>query len=184
VADGCSACLRSNCTAAMNNCLANVDCRRSLDAYAKCLPSSCVDDGDHCAEGISDVDLGLCMKAKCSTPCGGGAAVSRCELYCACMKNDCPSQFAGPLRGTDASCLSACGGLHERDIDCRWKHCEFAGATNSTATHCPHATGENDVCNSVPKVDRHVCLTGTESGYPCMAASECCSGKCPAMFCN
>jgi hypothetical protein len=187
VAQDCSACLKTNCTVSMTACLGDSECRRSLDAYGKCLTASCVDTGNRCAEGnISNQDIALCTIQKCSSECGAGRLVSRCELYCACMKSSCGTDFGASLGGTDEKCLTACLALRtERDVDCRWSHCEYAALPNGASTHCPHAIAvPDDVCNVGITTKPTTCLTKKETGFPCQVPSECCTQSCRVGVCE
>jgi hypothetical protein len=192
---GCSACLMASCTTAATDCLGNSECRRSLDAYATCLPADCKDSMNHCAEtylvtAASQTyhyaeQLAGCMFDHCSALCTVGPLVSKCELYCACMQSFCSQDFASTLGGTTAQCLTNCGKLTEGDANCRWSHCEYARL--SAVTHCPHAIAYPiDVCNAVEPAQRHVCAAGRESGYPCDPGqdSECCSSHCIGSVCQ
>jgi hypothetical protein len=184
VATDCSACLKANCTASISECLGDSECRRSLEAYAKCLPASCIDPGTCAEKKISNLDLGLCLVEKCPTECRKGRIISRCETYCACMKNACATDFGAALGGDDG-CMASCAGLRtERDVYCRWTHCEYA--VKDPALHCPHAIGTNDICNAVAPDKRSVCpgLSGSESGFPCQLPSDCCSKTCSASVCQ
>jgi len=187
VAMGCGDCLRGNCPAAIDACLADPICRVDLDNYGKCLPEGCVDDAKTtCAESFTNAHpaVGLCMfgEKMCSPACGKGT-VDRCELYCGCMPGSCVDAF-GVLGNSRASCMVACSQLQERDKNCRWNHCEFAGVNAAAgARHCPHAlptTMLDDVCNGAPPPKAGTCLAGAEPGFPCHENKECCHNECPS----
>jgi hypothetical protein len=167
----------------MSACLADTDCRASLDAYARCLGKDCLDnEAKDCTEmklGLGTPltkDVALCVLGDCSTACAKGTLAGKCDLYCACMQNYCGSDFSTRWSST-AECLAKCNGLPARDADCRWSHCEYA--RYAPEFHCPHAVATpTDVCNSVLAPRRQACLDRQESGFPCKVSSNCCSSNC------
>ena len=181
-AENCSACLQASCAGPTNACLADQACRRSLEAYATCLGKNCVEDhaGD-CAEKIIEPDmgnaLGLCLAGACASKCRPGRPVSRCELFCRCMQNNCDSDFKSGLGADIAACMKMCDpSWTERDVNCRWTHCEFALID---PIHCSHAMFAPDKCNEVPVAKRaDPCLDGQETGFACQTDSQCCSKSC------
>jgi hypothetical protein len=181
-AESCSACLQTNCPGPANACLADHDCRKSLEAYATCLGQDCTDQAGDCAEMIKapdmGIDLGLCIVGdQCKSKCSPGRPVSRCELFCSCMQHLCNNDFKSGLGNDIATCVSMCEpSWTDRDVNCRWNHCEFAMVD---PVHCSHAMFAPDKCNEVP-VDKRSkpCFDGFETGYPCQFDKQCCSKSC------
>ncbi len=183
VTTSCSDCVKAKCADDLTSCLATKTCRGTISDYLQCLGKDCKDDDPktNCAEtvlsGTSDVQQVqgcLADPARCGVACAQSAVVTACELYCACMANNCSTYLA------DGSCMKTCTDLNSlADQDCRYRHCEFAAyGEASQLLHCPHAIGKPDICNVVPAPMHHVCLTAQESGYPCSKGTDCCSGKC------
>ncbi len=182
-APDCSNCLAMTCKSALDACLTKADCRSALNDYAKCLDKDCVDTMS-CAEAIGAVNQSLmtCIAGACSSKCGNSRVVSRCEIYCGCMQNICPSQFGSPLGGSLANCMNACGTLTDHDADCRSNHCEFAALSTDSARHCDHAVGGSGLCT--PQHAPNACFGKKETGFPCSKSSECCSSSCEQEVCK
>jgi hypothetical protein len=186
VAQECLSCLKSRCAADTADCLKDTDCRRSLDSYNGCLDSNCKDNASCLENRISNQGVSLCIHDTCNVECSDGTALSRCDLYCACMESSCASNFGTELGGSIENCMAKCKQWTlDRDVKCRWTHCEFAAHSAADAiTHCPHAAGNPDVCIVPMSTPVHVCATGGETGFPCSVGRDCCSGMCLSGVCG
>jgi hypothetical protein len=185
----CSECLANSCRLAVDSCLAKTNCRAALNDYAKCLDDACEDKKD-CAEpiGLASQTLSDCIVRTCAPQCGKSRAVSQCELYCGCMQSICDN--FSTLGTTFADCIARCGTLTAHDADCRSNHCEFAAVSTDPIRHCDHAVGGNGSPGSTTSpplcTSQHApnaCFGKKESGFPCLLAKECCSGKCEGEMC-
>jgi hypothetical protein len=175
------------CSAARDACIADnalsINCRKALREYADCLPAGCSDDGN-CVEALTTSSsvtvrgMGDCL-LNCASACDGSPAASTCELYCSCMSNVCPTQFA--RWPTVTACMTACEGWGAKTSLCRLQHCEVA-LPYPNAGHCPHASGDVDACAIV--TDTNICLVGAEPGFPCQVDADCCESLVCKGYCD
>jgi len=181
----CAECLSSCGAFDKNACLANPTCRKALDSYRSCLGDGCTG-GEGCRErlsAIADADVerlvGCLSTDFCVSNCGSSPVVTMCELYCACMADNCSAQFASP-----SECLTKCQAAGRSDLTyCQKMHCEFLELPNTDATvHCEHAMGIGQ-CTAPIVVPPGDCKMAYP-GFPCKVATDCCSMDCSNQVCR
>jgi hypothetical protein len=188
--DECAACLTTCTSFDLAACLDDKVCRNAVDDYRACLGNLC-DQQENCREelfAVSDplVDsLVMCLADSCLTPCEGSTLVRMCELYCACMKDNCPTKPIAMAADCVSSCLADPATADGNIAYCRKYHCEFIDTTGANpATHCEHAVGQLEECESpiapMPQCDGDEVI----SGFPCLEDAECCSGVCEGETCR
>jgi hypothetical protein len=65
-----------------------------------------------------------------------------CELYCACMAQNCSKELP-------SNCISACNSQTSWTLDCRVHNCYLSISPNAPQdhdSHCGHANGKNGKC--------------------------------------
>jgi len=179
----CGACINTQCSSALAQCLADASCRRALDQYRKCLGEGCDNDVTICAEESLFIDhapLANCVMGPCLGSCQDTPLAGTCELLCACMESTCPDQH-------DPSCITTCMnfGVNGSDMAyCRFAHCQVAAEQPNplnVSLHCPHAAGMN-ACLGAVNVDDSCPRQPT--GFPCNNNNdECCSSNCASGMC-
>jgi len=104
-----------------------------------------------------------------------------CNLYCACMQDQCPDQFMSDLGGTPQNCIDTCNStpsIHDNAL-CREDHCELVPKYGPDP-HCFHAIGMQQACTG-PIL---ICLNKMNTGLgPCTAPEDCCSSNCQGHVC-
>jgi hypothetical protein len=181
----CTSCF-STCTGFdRQRCLMNPTCRKALDDYRTCLGDGCTG-GEDCREKLSESQdsdvqaLVACLSSDaCVTACDKSPLATMCELYCACMADNCTSNFA-----TTADCMTACQTHANADITyCRKMHCEFLEYPNTSVTeHCEHAMGIGQCAGpiTVPPGDCDLAFPG----FPCQSPADCCNPVCNGEVCG
>jgi hypothetical protein len=181
----CTSCFSSCPTFDQQRCLMNPTCRKALDGYRTCLGDLCTG-GERCREdlsGSSDPDvqeLVACLSSDaCAEPCETSTLIGMCELYCACMVDNCSAKYANV-----SACLSACQTLNNPDLTyCRKMHCEFLEYPNTNvAEHCEHAMGIGQ-CESPIVVPPGDCKKAYP-GFPCQFDADCCVPPCNGEVCG
>jgi hypothetical protein len=185
--DTCESCLTScqDVDVKLQECLDSADCRKALMQYRTCSGDRCERKSAcaGCLEAAGQptaIRLGRCYE-QCGGDCGPADIASLCDVYCACMHNQCSDNE--PL-----DCVNACKirqeqqpGIEEWRTYCFWYHCEAAQSPND-GRHCLHAVGElgrcgdadfptgesTDVCNWPKAFKNGACNTN----------DDCCSGLC------
>jgi hypothetical protein len=119
-----------------------------------------------------------CMIQTCREDCEGSPLATMCELYCACMKDNCSSK---PI-AVDPNCVAACeaGATMDATIaHCRKTHCEFFD-DDPIDDHCDHAVGIGR-CLDPPDPNEDCANDGILPDFPCQVGGPpCCSGICGA----
>lgn len=173
-APDCPSCLNGSGNE-LTRCLASKTCRKALYDYRSCTGNHCTEFNAACADrylGQGDDDarvLDTLLTDTCADQCLGTAVASMCELYCACMGQNCPGRLS--------DCMAQCAAVGDLDnVYCRWMHCEFA--TPENPQHCQHAVGEMGFCPRTSSRPDSTCTNRVHSGFPCTAPADCCSGTC------
>ena len=202
---GCDeACVSNRCK--LDECLSDPDCRFSLFNFRGCVGTACTDAKGACSCILSAnkqaSEVASCLKG-CGPNCNPSAANTLCQGYCACMKQQCPTNE--PNGGVQGGCLEACmAGLppgapalpfSDKDaavatmwqkapsapqVGCLWFHC-VAAETSNDRLHCDHAINRFGICTNppVPNPQEGLCnYPQRHSNAPCNLASQCCSGVC------
>lgn len=181
--DACEACAD---TCDVEGCFGDLECRKKLRDYRKCVGDSCDDKKSQCRGCLSDnakaAALLSCMDQKCPS-CGPAQSATLCESYCSCMDQKCREDEIG---GSYATCLQACSSDPSKFGDwqtfCRWDHCERAKVPNDKF-HCHHAAdlSASSSCMTPPMVDETTATCKYPliySGAACNGSTECCSKSC------
>jgi hypothetical protein len=168
----CASCLNGRGNA-LDECLLSKTCRKALYDYRSCTADRCGSFNGECAQkylagsGAEANAVAGLLTDSCFDACLGTAVAPMCQLYCACMGQNCPGRLS--------DCMADCTAQASLDnVYCRWMHCEFA--TPDNLQHCEHATGRLGFCPR-PSAGNQ-CDHLVYSGFPCAADAECCSGTC------
>jgi hypothetical protein len=186
VSGDCSTCIAKNCSASeLSTTLANPDSRAALGKYSICLGAACSSQ-DTCFEDQLLVAPAPVFKCggNCISACATTPVFSTCQLYCACMAQNCVSEDAGFANPDQTDCVTRCEAWPAEVQTCRWSHCEVAPL--DPATHCQHADGKLISCGATtPIVRPDSCKTLSLPGFGCNGNGDCCNNDCsPTHICN
>jgi hypothetical protein len=176
----CKTC-RDNCE--IQSCLEDNTCRDALFDYRSCLGSTCFDEeapGCMAAFETAVPDLAgpflTCIRG-CAEDCDDSPLVSTCELYCACLSDNCPQDFE-ELQ----NCVQTCKDDNDLTVyGCRLVHCQYAPEFGPV--HCEHAMGEG-LCEKGSAAPTNDCEDKRISTWTCERNDECCSDSCVNNFCK
>jgi hypothetical protein len=202
----CSACLRGQ--PGLAECLADGDCRVTLNTYRAKLGPGCVDEGQAAFEALDEPIMGTprynlarAITGACAADCATGSLASICELYCACMAENCVTYDDPPRTGDlieppvydPALCMSDCMEMSPEVVGCRFGHCQAngyhaktlplyndAGVPRSIDMHCEHAIGGHGICPRTLAL-YSTCQNpngGLQRDSWCDDSSQCCSQSC------
>jgi hypothetical protein len=177
----CKLC-RESCD--LESCLGDNDCRDGLFNYRSCLGGDCTDDEfPACLETFAgsasnSSTFPNCVLGNCAEACEGKPLVSTCELYCACLSQNCEEDHASLQ-----NCLQQCKDANNPALyGCRLVHCQYVPKYGQA--HCAHAMGDG-MCEEMPlKAPAFDCEDRRISGWTCERNDECCSESCVNNFCD
>jgi hypothetical protein len=174
----CTTCIENTqgCVQETNACLGDPDCRKTFDRYRYCLTKTC--DAQDCIESLyGEISIiPQCIIQSCKAKCTAVPVESACQLYCACMADNCQSRFQdGTFKSMD-DCVASCEKLPQDVQTCRRTHCEIAGDF-PTEQHCFHATGSM-FCAATDMMRPTTCTDKSLNSFACKVDAECCSGNC------
>ena len=183
----CGTCATSGdqCGPVVAACLDLQECREAVNQYRACLGSKCSDDAEgtcfaELEAGVAG-DVAQCIAGECGSCVGKSPLVDMCDLYCACMEQECETvlQSEGKLTwqpGNPASCRQICLTLNDLpSTHCRWTHCEIKKLTGSPR-HCGHAVSEQNCPTAISVAAQ--CTDRSLTGWACGGNQDCCSNNC------